>query len=82
MEREFARLAGMGWIGKNTMLINRCLGSFTVLERSWSIVNSLPTTLISPIIAGLAHAAWTPARRMPSSLPISSTPAGASATGR
>ena len=31
MERDFARLAGMGWIGKNTMLINRAMGSFTVL---------------------------------------------------
>ena len=31
LERDFARLAGMGWIGKNTMLISRRLGSFTVL---------------------------------------------------
>ncbi len=31
LERDFARLAGMGWIGKNTMLIHRRLGSFTVL---------------------------------------------------
>jgi epoxyqueuosine reductase len=31
LERDYAQLAGLGWIAKNTMLISRTLGSFTVL---------------------------------------------------
>jgi epoxyqueuosine reductase len=31
LERDFGRLAGLGWVGKNTMLIDRQAGSFTLL---------------------------------------------------
>ena len=31
LEREFAQLAGLGWIGKNTLVLNREMGSWFFL---------------------------------------------------
>jgi len=36
LEREFARLAGLGWIGKNTLLLNRQHGSWFFLAALFS----------------------------------------------
>ncbi len=45
LERTFARLAGLGWIGKNTCLINEPLGSWFFLGE---IVTSLEIAADSP----------------------------------
>jgi epoxyqueuosine reductase len=45
LERSFARMAGLGWIGKNTCLINEPLGSWFFLGE---IVTSLDLTPGSP----------------------------------
>lgn len=47
LERDFARRAGLGWFGKNTMLLNKYRGSFfflAALLTSLELPHSEPTT--------------------------------------
>jgi len=48
LEREFAELAGLGWVGKNTLLLNRQLGSWLLLAAlltSETLVYDEPLTI-------------------------------------
>ncbi len=83
LERDFARLAGLGWIGKNTMLISRRLGSFTFLGALLVDAELAYDTPHAPNHCGTLHAL---PRRLPHpgvrSDRTSSTPGAASVTGR
>ncbi len=48
LERDFARLAGLGWFGKNTMLINKRMGSFLLLA---AIVTTIEMEVDQPHLA-------------------------------
>lgn len=49
LERDFARRAGLGWFGKNTMLINKRLGSFFFLA---GLLTSVTLKADEPHVAG------------------------------
>jgi len=82
LERDFARLAGIGWVGKNTMLIDRRLGSFTLLGALLLDIEApRPTRRRIADTAGLARAASTHVLPTLSRHPISSTLENALVTG-
>jgi epoxyqueuosine reductase len=48
LEREYARAAGLGWIGKNTLLLNRAFGSWFFLA---ALLTDLPLPADQPFTA-------------------------------
>jgi epoxyqueuosine reductase len=49
LEREFAEMAGLGWVGKNTLLLNRRLGSWILLA---ALLTSETLAFDEPVTTG------------------------------
>jgi epoxyqueuosine reductase len=45
LERSFGRLAGLGWVGKNTLLLNKRLGSYFFLSAVLTQVTFAPSAM-------------------------------------
>ena len=82
VDREGAVRAGIGFYGKNTMLITRRHGSWVVLGTLVTDVEIEPSAAPRARTAATAGSASTPARPTRSPRPARSTPRAASPTGR
>ena len=63
LEREWAWRAGIGWIGKNSLLMNRAFGSYVLLGELILDIELPPDAAHIEEFAGLARAALTRAQQ-------------------
>ena len=82
IERVYAKYAGIGWIAKNTCVINQQLGSWLFLGVILTSIDLAEHDALSicprPIVAAVARAASRPAQRKPLLHPENLTPGCAS----